>query len=196
MVWSSFSWNFLFLKHSRQCIHFCRVVDMLTTSRGTSRIFLLFIDSNTSSLSYKPCSNMPQAFGNDITSAVLIETTNYISMNSNIHVHHRKAYFPKGPRVKIDRGVSKEDFGQTHAMLWHTFLLFLEWMHSLPDWHVRATIEGPAKGISILIVCQHSYAVRSQVMRNWKTQFHTKDCYWPVYPMSATLSCFMNNSCD
>lgn len=66
---------------------------------------------------------MPQAFGNDITSAVLIETTNYISMNSNIHVHHRKAYFPKGPRVKIDRGVSKEDFGQTHAMLWHTFFI-------------------------------------------------------------------------
>lgn len=74
----------------------------------------------------RPCSNMPQAFGNDITSAFLIKTTKYINMNSDIHVYHGKTHSPWRPRVKIDRGVSNGESGQTHTMLWHTFLLFRE----------------------------------------------------------------------
>lgn len=173
-----FSLFFLFLKHSRQCIHFCRMIDMLTTSLGTSRIFCYSLIQTHHHCQNRPCSNMPQAFGNDITSTILNKTTTYISMNNDIHVYHRKTHFPRRPRVQIDRGVSKGDSGQTHAMLWHTFLLFLEWMHSLNDWHVRAAIEGPAKGFPILILCPHSYALSSQVMRIQKnTISQKKDCY-------------------
>lgn len=66
---------------------------------------------------------MPQAFGNDITSAFLIKTTKYINMNSNIHVYHGKTHSPRRPRVKIDRGVSNGESGQTHHVVAHVFIV-------------------------------------------------------------------------
>lgn len=147
MSWLSFFLIFLYLKHSRQCIHFLSFDSYVNNQLGGIKIFVCYLLIQTHRhCQNRPCSNMPQAFGNDFTSAFLIKTTKYINMNSNIHVYHGKTHSPRRPRVKIDRGVSNGESGQTHTMLWHTFLLFLEWMHSLTDWHVRTAIEGPAKG--------------------------------------------------
>lgn len=147
MSWLSFFLIFLYLKHSRQCIHFLSFDSYVNNQLGGIKIFVCYLLIQTHRhCQNRPCSNMPQAFGNDITSAFLIKTTKYINMNSNIHVYHGKTHSPLRPRVKIDRGVSNGESGQTHTMLWHTFLLFREWMHSLTDWQVRTAIEGPAKG--------------------------------------------------
>lgn len=151
MSWLSFFLIFLYLKHSRQCIHFLSFDSYVNNQLGGIKIFVCYLLIQTHRhCQNRPCSNMPQAFGNDFTSAFLIKTTKYINMNSNIHVYHGKTHSPRRPRVKIDRCVEWRIWSDTHHVVAHVFIVpwvnaFINWL-TCPDGH-----RGACKRLSFII---------------------------------------------